>query len=105
MSIWKKLFGGGSKPPTTATAKPQQASGEEKRLNEAERKSIYSEFHKFLNTHGMMEAASCGLGEEAGVEYALTKASEHIERAYSLNFEQWLIIFKQGQQKNWNKWP
>jgi hypothetical protein len=27
MSIWKRLFGGGSKPPTTATPNPQQASG------------------------------------------------------------------------------
>jgi hypothetical protein len=27
MSIWKKLFGGSSKPPTTATPRLQQASG------------------------------------------------------------------------------
>ena len=53
----------------------------------------------------MMDAASRGLGEKAGIEYALTKASEHIERSYSLSFEQWTAIFKEGQSKKWDKWP
>ena len=74
-------------------------------MSEEERKAIYSEFHRFLNTHAMMEAASRGLGERAGIEYALTKASEHIERSYSMSFEQWTAIFKEGQSKGWDKWP
>lgn len=74
-------------------------------MSEEERKSIYSEFHRFLNTHAMMEAASRGLGERAGIEYALTKASEHIERSYSLSFEQWQAIFIEGRDKKWDKWP
>jgi hypothetical protein len=74
-------------------------------LNEEERKSIYSEFHRFLNLDAMMDAASRGMGERSGIEYALTKASEHIERSYAISFDQWTIIFKEGQQKGWNKWP
>ncbi len=81
----------------------QPASGKD--LREEERKSIYSEFHRYLNTHAMIDAVSCGLGEKAGMEYALTKASEHIERSYSLSFEQWTAIFKEGQSKKWDKWP
>jgi hypothetical protein len=102
MSFWKKLFGG--KEPSPA-AKPKRGPLETVGATEEGKKSIYSEFHRFLNTHAMMEAASRGLGDKAGLEYALTKASEHIERSYNLTFEQWTAIFIEGRDKKWDKWP
>ena len=113
---WKKIKGQTEKPrepvaaPAPAPSSPTPVEKapvieNKKQLSEEEKKSIYSEFHRFLNTHAMIEAASRGLRDREGLVYALEKSAEHIERSYSMSFDQWMVIFQEGKSKNWDKWP
>jgi len=73
------------------------------KLSEQQRKSIFLEFEDFMRTTAMIEAVSRGLAAEAGLEYALDKASEHIMHSHGLSFEQWKSIYLEARNKKWRE--
>jgi len=87
-----------STPAASERPKTQSVPG----MDEQRRRTIYGEHkeltHSFILKYGMM-----GLPQQTAIERALEDAANQVESTYGITFEQFMSIYKEGNDKKWSQ--